>query len=81
MKQLIIFIKKEFKHVFRDRKSLLMLFGLPIAQILLFGFALTNEIKNTKVGILDYSQDAVSKEIINKIRASKYFAVYENLKT
>ncbi len=79
MKQLLIFIKKEFKHVSRDRKSLLMLFGLPIAQILLFGFALTNEIKNTKVGILDYSKDNVTKEIISKITASKYFDVYENM--
>ncbi len=79
MKQLIIFIKKEFKHVFRDRKTLLMLFGLPIAQILLFGFALTNEIKNTKVGILDNSRDEISKEIIAKIKASKYFDVYETL--
>ena len=48
MKQLIVFIKKEFKHVFRDNKTLLMLFGLPIAQIVLFGFALTNEIKKFK---------------------------------
>ena len=49
MKQLITFIRKEFLHVFRDRKTLLMLFGLPIAQIVLFGFALSNEIKDSRI--------------------------------
>jgi len=75
MKQLRSFIIKEFKHVFRDRKTLLMLFGLPTAQIILFGFALTNEIKNTKVGIIDYAKDKTSQELISKIDHSKYFDV------
>ena len=73
--QLLTFIKKEFKHVFRDRKTLLMLFGLPIAQIILFGFALSNEIKNSSVVYADYSNDVLTKQIINKIDASKYFDV------
>ena len=50
MKQFIAFVKKEFYHVFRDRKTLLLLFGMPVVQIVLFGFALTNEIKNSKIG-------------------------------
>ena len=75
MKQLFTFIRKEFKHVFRDRKTLLMLFGMPTAQIILFGFALTNEIKNTKVGVLDWSNDAVSQQLINKIDESNYFDI------
>ena len=53
MKQFLAFVRKEFYHVFRDRKTLLLLFGMPIAQIILFGFALTNEIKNTKIVICD----------------------------
>lgn len=80
MKQLLSFIKKEFKHVFRDRKTLLMLFGLPTVQILLFGFALTNEIKNTKVTILDYAQDNTSKELISKIDNSQYFDIVAEVK-
>ena len=77
MKKFLAFIKKEFLHVFRDRKSLLMLFGLPIAQILLFGFALTNEINNAKILIVDAAKDRASKEIIQKIAASKYFEIAE----
>ena len=79
MKQFLVFIKKEFYHVFRDRKTLLMLFGLPIAQIVLFGFALTNEIKNNRIVIVDYAKDLASQQIINKIEASKYFDIDKSL--
>ncbi len=52
-----------------------MLFGMPTAQIILFGFALTNEIKNTSLGIMDLSKDEVTRQIIRKIDESKYFEV------
>ena len=81
MKQLFIFIRKEFWHVFRDKKTLLMLFGLPITQIILFGFALSNEIRDSKIVIADYSKDDVTTKIINKIEASSYFDVERNLKS
>ena len=77
MKRFIGFIKKEFYHIFRDRRSLFILFGMPIAQILLFGFAITNEINNVDIAILDHSKDVITKEIINKIAASKYFSIRE----
>jgi len=79
MRQLITFIRKEFLHVFRDRKSLLMLFGLPIAQIVLFGFALSNEIKNSRIAIVDYSKDATTTRLISKIAASDYFDFQRSL--
>ena len=79
MKQLFVFIRKEFLHVFRDRKSLLMLFGLPVAQIVLFGFALSNEIRDSRIVIADYSHDEVTRKIIEKIDASRYFDIEENL--
>src|SRR5258708_4737729 len=81
MKQFITFVKKEFKHVFRDRKTLLMLFGLPIVQIVLFGFALTNEIKNSKIVVLDNSKDNVTRAIINEVEASQYFEIATETKT
>jgi len=75
MKRFIGFIKKEFYHIFRDTRSLFILFGMPIAQILLFGFAITNEINNVDIAILDHSKDASTQEIVNKISASKYFTI------
>lgn len=81
MRQFLAFIRKEFYHVFRDRKTLLMLFGLPIIQIVLFGFALTNEIKNSRITVLDYSKDEASREIIRKLQSSNYFEIQENIKS
>jgi len=75
MKRFIGFVKKEFYHIFRDRRSLFILFGMPVVQILLFGFAITNEINNVDIAILDHSKDANTQEIINKISASKYFSI------
>jgi ABC-2 type transport system permease protein len=79
MNQLLVFVRKEFYHAFRDTKTLLMLFGLPIVEILLFGFALTNEIKNTKIAIFDNSKDEVSQKIIEKIEANAYFDIQRNI--
>ena len=75
MKQFLVFVRKEFYHVFRDKKTLLMLFGLPIIQIVLFGFALTNEIKESKIVVCDYARDAATQQIINKLEASKSFEI------
>jgi len=77
MKQLIIFLKKEFAHVLRDRKTLLILFGMPVIQILIFGFALTNEVKNAKILVVDYGKDLATQQIISKINASQYFDVQQ----
>jgi len=81
MKRFIGFIRKEFYHIFRDRRSLFILFGMPIAQIMLFGFAITNEINNVDIAIYDKSNDYVTHEIINKITASKYFTNKQLIKS
>lgn len=75
MKQLLAFIKKEFYHVFRDRRTLLILFGLPVAQIILFGFALSSEVKNIGITVLDHAHDATTEQIVDRIRTSSYFQV------
>ncbi|MBZ4187819.1 ABC transporter permease [Niabella beijingensis] len=75
MKQFITFIRKEFAHVLRDRKTLLILFGMPVVQILIFGFALTNEVKNARIMVMDLARDAATQQIIGKIEASRYFEI------
>ncbi|MDZ4746109.1 MAG: ABC transporter permease [bacterium] len=75
MKQLLVFVRKEFLHVLRDKRTLLILFGMPIMQILIFGFALTNEVKNAQVLIVDQAHDEDSRRIIEEIDASSYFDV------
>ncbi len=79
MKQFLAFVRKEFYHVFRDKKTLLLLFGLPVAQIVLFGFALTNEIKNSEVVICDYANDEASHRITDQIEASGNFSIRKSV--
>lgn len=81
MKQLITFVKKEFWHVLRDKRTLLVLFGMPVVQVLLFGFALSTEVKNTKIGVLDQDKSQNSIELISKIKANQYFDVEKNLRS
>lgn len=81
MKQLITFVKKEFWHVLRDKRTLLVLFGMPVVQVLLFGFALSTEVKNTKIGVLDQDKSQNSIELISKIKATQYFDVDKNLRS
>ena len=79
MKQFFSFVKKEFYHIFRDRRTMLILLGMPIAQIIIFGFALTNEVKNSKIAVLDNSKDIATTSVIHEINASRYFDIVKNL--
>ena len=81
MKQFIAFVRKEFFHIFRDRRTMLILLGMPVVQIILFGFAITTEVKNVRVAILDPSNDVVTRCIIDRLDASEYFSVTTNLNT
>lgn len=75
MKEFLAFVRKEFFHVLRDRKTLFILFGMPVAQILIFGFALSNEVKNSGIAILDMSHDVASQQLAAKVNASRYFDI------
>jgi len=79
MKTFFAFIRKEFKHIFRDKRTLIILFGMPIVQVLLFGFAITTEIKDGKIAILDLAKNTVSQQYINTITSSGYFILTQNL--
>lgn len=76
MKRFIGFVRKEFYHILRDKRTMIILFGMPVAQMLLFGFVITNEIRNVNIAILDKSRDEVTKEITSKILSSGYFKLY-----
>jgi ABC-2 type transport system permease protein len=81
MKRFLGFVVKEFYHIFRDYRTLLILFGLPAVQLLLFGFVITNEIKDAKIAILDQSKDEVTRRISEKVLSSGYFILEKNLRS
>ena len=52
MKQFFAFVKKEFYHIFRDVRTMLILLAMPIIQIILFGFAITTEVRNVNIAMM-----------------------------
>jgi ABC-2 type transport system permease protein len=58
---------------------MIILLGMPIAQIIIFGFALTNEVKNSKIAVLDNSKDVATTAIIQEINSSRYFDIEKSL--
>jgi ABC-2 type transport system permease protein len=76
MKQFITFVQKEFYHIFRDRWTMIILLLLPIVMLILFGFMMSTEVKNTRFMVYDPSNDVSTQSIINKISMNEYF-IYE----
>lgn len=81
MKQLLTFVKKEFYHILRDRRSMLVLFGMPIVQLLIFGFAITMEVRNVNIAILDNAKDESTQNIITRLESTEYFNIERTINT
>lgn len=75
MKQFLSFVRKEFYHIFRDTRTIMILLGMPVVQIMLFGFAISTEVKNSRVAVFDPSKDDATQHIIERINASEYFSI------
>ncbi len=73
MNQILSFARKEFRHIRRDWRSLLFLIGLPVVQMLIFGFALSTEVHEAPVGVFDTAADEDTRRIIERLQASEYF--------
>ncbi|HNZ42420.1 MAG TPA: ABC transporter permease [Bacteroidales bacterium] len=79
MKHFFGFVRKEFHHIFRDRRTLIILFGIPVAQMLLFGYIVTTEVKDARIAILDHSKDEITRKIVDKLSSSGYFIIAQHL--
>jgi ABC-2 type transport system permease protein len=79
MKRFLGFVKKEFLHIFRDYRTLFILFGIPAAQILIFGYAVSMDLKNAGIAFLDLSHDEITQKLTDKIISSGFFKRTENL--
>ena len=79
MKVFWAFIRKEFWHVFRDKRSLIILLGMPVMMMMIFGFALSNEVKNSTVAVWDASKDEATTKLITRLDQSKYFSIVKHI--
>ena len=75
MKQFFSFVIKETKHILRDKRTMLMLFGMPIVMMLLFGFAVTNDVRNVRVVIVMSNADNATQQVADRLAASEYFTL------
>ena len=73
MRTIFFILRKEFKQIFRAKEMKLIIFAMPLIQLLIIGHAATYEIKQINFFVLDYDRSAVSKEIVNKFVANNYF--------
>lgn len=69
------FMGKEFRHIVRDRRTLAILLGLPLAQVLLFGFAVRTDIRGVRVAVVDPAPDAASRSLQARFRGTDLFDV------
>jgi ABC-2 type transport system permease protein len=76
MKPFAAFLKKEFYHIFRDTRTMMILLAMPVILIILFGYAITTEMKGVPVAILDYSRDGMTQKLSDRLLASEYFDLY-----
>lgn len=75
MKQFRSFVLKEFRQIFRDRRTLLILLGMPLMLVLLLGYAIKTELNDVRMVVLDPLKDAETQRVVERFRASKYFTV------
>ena len=75
MRQFVSFVIKETKHILRDRRTMLILFGLPVVLMLLFGFAITNDVKDVRTVIVTSQMDHQTRQAVDRLAASEYFII------
>lgn len=81
MNQFISFVIKETKHIVRDRRTMLILFGMPVVMMLIFGFAITTDVRNVKVTVVTAVMNPRIQQVVQRIDASEYFVVTQTVST
>ena len=81
MKQFIAFVIKEAKHILRDKRTMLILFGMPVVLMFLFGFAITTDVKNVRTVVVTSQMDYQTQQAINRLAQSEYFIITQTVNT
>ena len=81
MKPFVSFIIKEGKHILRDKRTMLILFGMPVILMLLFGFAITNDVRNVRIVVVTSQTNHQTRQVIDRLSASEYFMLTELVAT
>lgn len=75
MKQFVSFIIKETRHILRDKRTMLILFGMPVVMMLLFGFAITTDVRNVRTVVVTSQMDHQTQKAVERLAQSEYFTI------
>lgn len=75
LRRLLAVARKEMLQLRRDTRSLLLAFAVPIVLLIIFGYAITWDIREIETAVLDYDNSARSRELVDRLRSSGYFKV------
>ena len=81
MKQFISFVIKETRHILRDKRTMLILFGMPVVMMLIFGFAITTDVKNVRTVVVTSQMDLQTQRAVERLSQSEYFTITQNVNT
>ena len=81
MKQFFSFVLKEARHILRDRRTMLILFGMPVVLMLLFGFAITTDVRNVRTVVVTSQMSPQAQQAVERLAASEYFTITATVAT
>ncbi|SEA27965.1 ABC-2 type transport system permease protein [Prevotella sp. tc2-28] len=81
MKQFIAFVIKETKHILRDKRTMLILFGMPVVMMLLFGFAISTDVKNVRTVVVTSEMSPRTQQAVERLAQSEYFIITQTVNT
>lgn len=81
MKQFKSFIIKEARHILRDKRTMLILFGMPVVMMLLFGFAISTDVRNVRTAVVLSHVDHQTHKMVERLGANEYFDILYKVNT
>ena len=75
------FVIKEARHILRDKRTMLILFGMPVALMLIFGFAITTDVRNVRTIVVTSQMDPQTQAAVERLAASEYFTITTTVPT
>ncbi len=81
MNNFISFVRKEAWHILRDKRTMLILFGMPVVLMLLFGFAITTDVENVRTIVVTSQMDTQTQSAVERLSQSEYFTITQTVAT
>lgn len=81
MKQFLSFVLKECRHIIRDKRVMLVLFGMPVVMMLIFGFAISTDVRDVRTVIVMSTADNETHKIVEALGSNEYFNITHTVST